>query len=463
MRPIVFLLLLAVMAHVGNAADSEKLSPNVLLIVADDLGWGDVGWHDSAFRTPQMDQLVAEGVELDRHYVQPVCSPTRTALMSGRWTGRWGPHVLRPTNRRAFPPGTVTLAGALQQAGYATCMAGKWHLGSRAEWGPNHFGFDHTYGSLTGAIDPWTHQYRPGVWLDTWHRDGRFFHEEGNATELVAKEVVNWIRTQPQPWFIYVPFHAVHIPIDAPDEYKQPWANVKLHDDPEKNESLQRMAAFVAQLDAKVGEFVEAVDERGVRENTLIVFTSDNGGKTKGDNPYVGTVKPTPALSSNRPLRGEKGQLFEGGIRVPAFVNWKGTLAPRKVSAPIHAADWMPTLTRLVGWKQPPAIQFDGQDVWPVISGAVAQPEPRTIYIPLPKSWAVLHDGWKLIVTDKGPKGRDKSDDIKLFHVTRDPSEKQNLADSEPARVKDLLARLAELRKDDLDELPADLEGVPEY
>lgn len=441
------------------SAPSGEPKPNILLVVADDLGWGDVGWHGSKFRTPEMDKLVAGGVELDRHYVQPVCSPTRTALMSGRWTGRWGPHVLQPTNLRAFPPGTTTLAGALKQCGYDTSMAGKWHLGSKADWGPNHYGFDRSYGSLTGAIDPWTHKYRNGPWLDTWHRDGRFFHEEGNATELVAKEVVGWIKTRPEPWFIYVPFHAVHIPIDAPEEYKKPWADAQLDPDPARNESLRRMAAFVGQLDAKVGDFMKAVDERGARSRTLVVFTSDNGGKTSGGNPYVGDVPGTPALSSNKPLRGEKGGLYEGGVRVPAFAHWQGVLKPAKLAAPMHAADWAPTLTALAGWMPMQAPKFDGLDMGPVLLGR-AEPPSREIYIPLPKSWAVLRDGWKLIAYDRGPKGSDASDEFQLFNVHSDPSETKNLAGDEPKRLEELKARLVELRRGDLDQLPEDLRGV---
>jgi arylsulfatase A-like enzyme len=151
-------------------AAAPPTKPNILLIVADDLGWADVGWHGSQFKTPHLDKLVREGVELDRHYVQTVCSPTRTALLSGRWTSRFGPHVLEPTNLRAFPPGTITLASALKQCGYATFLAGKWHLGSRLEWGPQHYGFDHSYGSLAGAVDPWEHTYRKGEYMKTWQR-----------------------------------------------------------------------------------------------------------------------------------------------------------------------------------------------------------------------------------------------------------------------------------------------------
>ena len=215
-----FALLLVVLATRSSfAAKPNAAKPNVLLIVADDLGWNDVGWHGGRFQTPNLDRLVREGGELDQHYVQPVCTPTRTALMSGRYPSRFGPQALEASNRRAMPRGTETLAASLKSLGYKTYIAGKWHLGSLPEWGPNAYGFDHSYGSLNGAVDPWSHTYRKGPYQDTWHRDGKFIQEEGNATELVAHEVVGWIEKKREPWFIYVPFHAVHIPVDAPEEY----------------------------------------------------------------------------------------------------------------------------------------------------------------------------------------------------------------------------------------------------
>ena len=434
--------------------------PNILFIVADDLGWADVGWHGGKFKTPNLDKLVRAGVEMDRHYVQPVCSPTRAALLSGRWTSRWGTHVLSPTNLRAFPPGTTTLASALKEAGYSTHLAGKWHLGSRSEWGPNHYGFDHSYGSMAGAVDPWEHTYRQGPYKETWHRDGTLIKEKGNATELVAKQVNDWIRTEKDPWFIYVPFQAVHIPIDAPDEYKAIYDAVKFPDDEAMTDAFRRYGGFVSQMDAKVAEFIATLEATGQRDHTLIVFTSDNGGTPVIGNGYAGNTPPLKkAASSNLPLRGCKAQLYEGGIRVPAFANWPGRLAPRKVAAPIHAADWMPTLTRLVGWKPATACKFDGLDVWPLLTGAVEKPEPRIIYIPMPNGAAVLDGDWKLIYRNAT---KDKLQKSQLFKITADPYEEKDLADAEPEQVKALETRLAELRKDDLNKIPDDLKNQPQ-
>ena len=445
----------AVALACGAAAHAaeEAPKPNILLIVADDLGWGDVGWHGSSLKTPNLDRLAKEGVTLDRHYVQPVCSPTRTALLSGRWTSRFGPHVLNPTNLRAYPPGTVTLASALKQCGYATYLSGKWHLGSRTEWAPNHYGFDHSYGSLAGAVDPWAHTYREGEYKKTWHRDGVLIDEEGNATELVAKQACEWIRSGRGPWFIYVPFQAVHIPIDAPEKYKALYADRDCGGNADLADAYRRYGGFVSQMDAKVGEFVAALEETSQRSGTLIVFTSDNGGTPALANAYAGQTPPLKvAVSSNLPLRGQKAQLYEGGIRVPAFANWPGRLSPRVLAAPLHAADWTPTLTRLAGWKPEAAPAFDGLDIWPLLTGSVSAPAPRTVYIPVSNGAAVLRGEWKLIERHKKAP--------ELYRITADPYETRNLAASEPERVRELQALLAELRRGDVNELPEDLKGL---
>jgi arylsulfatase A-like enzyme len=458
MRLILIVLLPAILTVRSFCAPSAgpPAKPNVLFIVADDLGWADVGWHGSKFKTPRLDQLVREGVELDRHYVQPVCTPTRTALLSGRWTSRFGPHVLAPSNLRAFPPDTTTLASALKQCGYTTFLAGKWHLGSRLEWGPQNYGFDHSYGSLAGAVDPWEHTYRKGEYMKTWHRDGEFVEEKGNATELIVKQAIEWIRAKREPWFIYVPFQAVHIPIDAPEEFKRLYADVSFDRNEAKAESFRRFGAFVSQMDAKVGQLIATLKETGQRSNTIAVFTSDNGGTPVLANPYAGNTPPLKvAVSSNLPLRGHKNQLYEGGVRVPAFVNWPGVLKPRKLTAPLHAVDWMPTLTRLAGWQPPAEVKWDGLDIWPLLTGAVEKPAARTVYIPHPSGAAVYQGDWKLIARRK------EKVKAELFDLSKDPFETTDLAAREPDRVKALQAALTELRKDDLTSLPGDLAPPP--
>lgn len=455
------LLLLAPSGLVPAAAAAPaEAKPNILFIVADDLGWSDVGWHGGFGKTPVMDKLVKEGVELDQHYVQPVCTPTRTALMSGRYPGRFGPQALAPSNLRAMPLGTVTLASALQSVGYRTHQSGKWHLGARPEWCPNHYGFLTSYGTLTGAADPWTHKYRKGSpYEDTWHRDGKFFQEEGNATELVAAEALRRIEAgaehfKESPWFVYVPFHAVHTPVDAPEEYKKLYAGVKFHDDPAKQDSRLRMAAMVSQLDAKVGQFVAALEKTGQRANTLIIFTSDNGGIESLKNAYAGNVGHSPLNSENDPLRGQKNTLYEGGTRVCAFASWPGKLAPRKFTRPMHAVDWLPTLATLVGYHPEKDLQWDGVSQWAAFMGAPADAgADRAIYIAKTNERSLRLGDWKLIQHPKGA--------LELYNIAADPYETTDLASKEAEKVAELRAQLeAEHAKDD-PVLPADLKGLP--
>ena len=437
----------------AESSQTSATKPNILFIVADDLGWSDVGWHDGFGKTPQMDRLVREGIELDQHYVQPVCTPTRTALMSGRYPGRFGPHALSPSNLRAMPLGTVTMASALKSMGYHTYQSGKWHLGARNEWGPTAFGFDHGYGTLTGAADPWTHKYRKGHYEDTWQRDGKPIHEEGNATELVAAEALRRIEEKQTPWFIYVPFNAVHTPVDAPEQYKRLYDGVKFHDDPQKQDSRLRMAAMVSQLDAKIGQFVEALERTGQRENTLIIFTSDNGGIESLKNAYVGEVGDSLLNSENDPLRGQKAQLYEGGIRVCAFANWPGKLTPQKFTTPMHVVDWFPTIASLTGYVPDTDLKWDGINQWPALTGAASSSEPRTIYIVMNRGHALRHGDWKLIVPTKGTP--------ELFNIALDPYEKKDLLKSHPDKVIELQKLLAMQQAKDNLKFPEDLIGLP--
>ncbi len=214
--PILACLLLSVLAlgAVARASAATPSRPNILVVVADDLGFNDVGYHGSEIRTPTLDALAASGVRLEQYYVFPTCSPTRTALLTSRNPSRFG--VMGPIGGRselAVPTETMTLADVLKSAGYATAISGKWHLGLRPEVGPRQYGFDSTYGYLHGQIDPCTHLYKNGD--RTWHRNDVFLDEQGHATDLLAAEAVRWIETpREQPFFLYLAFSVPHMPLE---------------------------------------------------------------------------------------------------------------------------------------------------------------------------------------------------------------------------------------------------------
>lgn len=231
--------------------------PNIVFIIADDLGWGMSRFMVATRPTPNLDRLAREGLELAQHYVAPVCSPTRTGLMTGRCWSRFG--VTNPQNERALPWRTVTLPKALKSVGYDTCLTGKWHLGSLPEQGPNHFGFDHSYGSLAGGVSPWNHRYKQGPFTQTWHRNEKLIEESGHVTDLIAAEAVRWIESRgTAPFFLYVPFTAVHLPIKEPDAW------LRRVPDSIQGDVPRHYAACVMHLDDAVGRIVTALEKRAV-------------------------------------------------------------------------------------------------------------------------------------------------------------------------------------------------------
>jgi len=413
--------------------------PNVIFILADDQGWNDIGYHNPELRTPNLDQLAREGVELDAHYAQPECTPTRVALMTGRYPSRFGPHCLTASNESSYPIGTPTLASMFKSQGYATALCGKWHMGSKPEWGPNHYGFDYSYGSLAGAVGMYDHRYRLGTPFEkTWHRNLEFIEEEGNAIDLVTNEALTWISTyKDAPFFLYLPYHAVHTPIVPKEE----WLALNAHiEDPDR----RSYAAVLSHLDDSIGKIIRSLNENNLRKNTLIIYSSDNGAQVNhSGNAYPA---PDPALknfSSNAPLRGRKSQAYEGGIRVPAFLNWPGRLAPGKFSTPMHMVDWLPTLAHLSGAKETPD-KLDGVNLWPLIAGENATPPDRVIYEiwGAQRQWEALHHGdWKIVRNRPKP---DAKPAWQLYNLANDPKETTNLAATHPERVAELGTRFAE-------------------
>jgi arylsulfatase A-like enzyme len=431
--------------------------PNIIFIIADDLGWGDVAFHGGNVPTPNLDKLAAGSVELTQHYVYPVCSPTRAALLSGRYATRFG--VTNPQNPRAYPWDTVTLASALKSAGYDTAICGKWHLGSKTEWGPQKFGFDHGYGSLAGGVGPWDHRYKQGEFTMTWHRNGQLIEEQGHVTDLIAREAIQWLEARTtKPFFLYVPFTAVHIPIREPKEYFQRVPKGITES------SRREHSASIIHLDDAVGKILAALRKSGKADNTLAVFTSDNGAppNARNDDPQYPSdnYAAGPAGGSNGPLRGQKAQVYEGGIRVAALAHWPGKLKPGKFTGVAHITDWMPTFCALAGYKPGKDLKWDGHNIWPQLIGAEPS-KPRTIYAAAPgfRARAVRDGDWKLIVTE-GNTGKKTEQAaaarVELFNLSGDPNETTDLAAKLPEKVAALRAKLAELSKADRDSVAND-------
>ena len=323
---------LAVLLLSLATAQAAAPRPNIVCILADDLGYADPGFMGGKdIRTPRLDQLANGGAILTSHYVQPVCSPTRASLMTGRTVARTGVYtIVRPGAAWGLPLAERTLAQALREAGYATAIVGKWHLGEfQPEYLPTRRGFDHQYGHWFGAIDYFTHQRDGKV---DWHRDDQPCDDKGYSTHLVAKDACAWIRSVPadKPLFLYLPFNAVHAPHQVPDSYLTPY---------DKLTGVRRTyAGMLSAMDEAVGQVVDALSATGRRDNTIIVFSSDNGGP----NPV--------ALSTNGELRAGKGTLYEGGVRVCALANWPGQIpAGVTIKEPLHVSDWFPTLVKLAG------------------------------------------------------------------------------------------------------------------
>lgn len=421
--------------------------PNILFILADDLGWGDLSCHDAPIRTPTIDRLAREGIELGQHYVCPMCTPTRASLLTGRHPGRFGAHATVPSNNPVLPDSYQTLATVLRSAGYDTGLFGKWHLGSSPRFGPNGYGFNTAYGSLAGGVDPYNHFYKRGEHSVTWHRNGGLIEEKGHVTDLIACEAAAWIETRQSPFFCYVPFTAVHVPVKP----TQDWLNAYQTDDFDKDQlkdaSFRKYAAYTSHMDWAIGQLLEALERTCQRENTLVIFSSDNGAindcPLHSTDSYPGWQEAYPRLGSNGPLRGVKAQLYEGGIRTPTIANWRGRLQPGTMDHPVRVVDWMPTLTALAGAVPAQDPQWDGSDIWPQIEGGAPEPD-RQMYWNFRggKNLGLRLGDWKL--TDREIKGERRQE---LFNIAEDPYEKSEVAHDYPDKVAELSALIATERQ----------------
>jgi arylsulfatase A-like enzyme len=305
----------------------------------------------------------------------------------------------------------------------------------RPEVGPRKYGFDQSYGYLHGQIDPYTHRYKNGD--RTWHRNDEFLDEKGHATDLIADEAVRFVTAKREkPFFLWAAFSVPHHPLQEEEKWLAPYR------DSVKDPSRRLFAAAVTHMDDAVGRVVEALEKSGQVNHTLILFTSDNGGQRdwSSKTEYDGRYAPQPTLGDNRPLRGWKGGLYEGGVRVPAFVHWRGRLKPAEVREVVSVLDWFPTLAGVAGAAVPAGARLDGQNVWPVLTGEEKSLAPRTLYWNTGGLTGVMTDGWKLIV----PKGKAA---VELYHLPDDPEEKKDLAGARPQKVEELTKTLEGQRR----------------
>ena len=413
----------------GSAlADPAPRQPNIVYIIADDQGWKDVGYHGSDIKTPNIDALARGGVRLENFIAQPLCTQTRAALMTGRYPYRTGMQtaVIPSAGTYGLDTDEWLLPQALKDAGYQTKMVGKWHLGhADQKYWPRQRGFDYHYGPVLGEIDYYTHSAH-GV-LD-WFRDNKPVEEKGYATDLLGADAVRLIQEHDTdtPLFMYLAFTAPHSPFQAPKSYEDRNSGIA---DPTR----RTYAAMITALDDQVGRVVAALKARGMDEDTLIVYHSDNGGVRSSRFAGESDVSKLTLPASNGPWRDGKGTLYEGGTRVIALANWRGHLpAGTVVDQPMHVVDIFPTLIGVAGGKVDGGKPIDGLDMWDTIAGRKPSPRETTIYSIEPQQAAVAKGQWKLVWNVALPSRTE------LFDLAADPYEKNNLADANPAKVAEL-------------------------
>ncbi|CAH2300714.1 arylsulfatase J [Pelobates cultripes] len=453
--------------------------PHIIFILADDQGYRDIGYHGSEIKTPTLDKLASEGVKLENYYVQPICSPSRSQFITGKYQIHTGLQhsIIRPSQPNCLPLDNVTLPQKLKNAGYATHMVGKWHLGFyRKECMPTQRGFDSFFGSLLGSGDYYNH-YKcdsPGICgYDLYENDNAAWeHDNGiYSTEMYTQRVQHILamHNPKKPIFLYVAYQAVHSPLQAPGNYVDHYRSIT-------NENRRRYAAMLSCLDDAVNNVTIALKKYGFYENSVIIYSSDNGGQ-----PMAG--------GNNWPLRGSKGTYWEGGIRAVGFVHSpflrnKGYVC-REL---IHITDWFPTLVTLAEGEIDEGIHLDGYDIWETISEGKRSPRVDILHNIDPMytkarngSWAagfgiwntaiqsaIRTKDWKLLTGNPGygdwipPQSfinmgpnrfhnervtlyNGKS--IWLFNITADPYERFDLSDKYPDIVKQLLRRLAQYNK----------------
>jgi arylsulfatase A-like enzyme len=418
MRHLLLALSVVAIAVPSWAADAKK--PNVIILLADDVGWGEFGFQgNSQIPTSNIDSIAKNGTKFTNGYIAATyCSPCRAGLMTGRYPTRFGHEFNGGGNAGGkgfgLPLTETTMADRMKALGYATACVGKWHLGGPPDFLPMKRGFDEFFGSVA---NPGSY-FAPPAFVDSRKSPDVFPMKEPGfyTTDQFAARAVDWIGKQKGPYFLYLPFNAQHAPLQATKKYLDRFPNIK-------EEKRHTFAAMMSAMDDAVGQVLAKVRERGEEENTLIFFFSDNGG-------------PTPQTTSgNGPLRGFKATTSEGGIRIPYCVQWKGKIPAGKVyDHPIQNLDILPTAVVAAGGTVETSWKLDGVDLMPFITGKNTAKPHETLYWRFGEQWAIRHGDWKLVAS------RIDKNVPRLINLADDIAEAKDLAAQEPEKVKQLTA-----------------------
>ena len=421
-----FLLILPLGLLSGlQAAPASATKPNILFIVGDDMGYGDVGFQQCKdIPTPNLDKLASSGVRFTSGYVTgPYCSPTRAGLLTGRYQTRFG-HEFNPSGGiQGLPLTETTIADRLKGAGYITGIIGKWHLGALESMHPQKRGFDEFFGFLGGA-----HSYFNSASI---LRGETQVKELDYTTDAFGREAVDFIdRHKEKPWFLYLAFNAVHTPMDATDDRLAKFSNIA-------DKKRRTYDAMMLAMDEAIGKVRQKLTDSGLDEKTLIVFISDNGGPTM---PGV-----TVNGSSNLPLRGSKRTTLEGGIRVPFVLSWQGHVKPRVFDQPVNQLDATATALAVAGVEVKPEWKQDGVNLLPFLEAGMPKPPHDALYWRFGKQMAIRAGDYKLVRYDSnadtltGARGQPITA-AKLYNLADDLSETKDLAAAQPEKVKQLQA-----------------------
>lgn len=410
--------------------------PNVIVIVTDDQGYGDMSCHGNPYLdTPNLDRLHDEGVSLDDYHVDPYCTPSRAALMTGRYSVRVGAWAVTE-GRQLLNADEITMAEVFSASGYRTGMFGKWHLGDTYPYAPRYRGFEDTVHHLAGGVDEIGNPVGNDYFDDTYYRNGTPEKFEGYCTDVFFDETLRFIgegetTNFEQPFFIYLPLNAMHGPLTVDPSYSDPFLAKGL------TESRSKFFGMVQNFDENLGRLLESLNKWDIDEETIVIFMGDNG--------TGGGVDSRTMEGYNAGMRGKKGSTYEGGHRVACFIRWPGSLgAGKSVDALTAHLDWLPTLVDLCGLKSPENVDFDGQSIKPLLTGETRDWKNRTLFVnrqadqlelwhpgvdPKQKypSRAVLTERWRLV-------------NAELFDISADPGQKKDVAQQNPEVVKTLSA-----------------------